>query len=70
MTQVGRYNWDPYEIAFSGPQCDKLPDPPGGQYELDLEASLALIPVGGVIPEPPDYDLPPFQQDPNWPTPF
>jgi len=68
--EAGRYDWDPYEFAFSGPLCDKLPHPPGGQYELDLDASPALIPVGGVIPEPPKFDEQKFAPDANWPTPY
>lgn len=54
--EVARYFWDPFELDFSGPLCDKLPDPPGGQFELDLQLSPALIPVGGLIPEPPKIE--------------
>ncbi len=50
--EVARYTWDPYELVFFGPVVDKLPDPPGGKFELDLEASPRLIPRGGEIPEP------------------
>ncbi len=56
--EVARYTWDPWDLAFSGPLSDKLPDPPGGLFELDLEQSAALIPVGGVIPEPPPIEPP------------
>lgn len=67
--EVAKYTWDPYEYAFMGPLIDKLPDPPGGEFELDLKASQALVPVGGEIPEPeplpqaqdqPPAELPPF----------
>ena len=56
--ELARYNYDPYEFAFMGPLADKLPDPPGGLFELDLEQSQALIPVGGEIPEPPKFEPP------------
>jgi len=56
--EVARYTWDPWELAFTGPLSDKLPDPPGGLFELELEQSEALIPVGGVIPEPPPIPPP------------
>jgi hypothetical protein len=68
-SELARYAWDPYEFAFMGPLADKLPDPPAGRFELDLEASKALVPVGGEIPEPeplaqpqdqPQPELPPF----------
>ena len=54
--EVAHYSWDPFEIAFAGPLCDKLPDPPGGQFELDLKCSVALIPVGGLLPEAPKIE--------------
>jgi hypothetical protein len=50
--EVARYRWDPYELAFMGPAADKLPDPPGGRFQIDLKASRRLEPVGGEIPEP------------------
>jgi hypothetical protein len=68
--ELTRYKWDPWELAFSGPLCDKLPDPPGGLFELDLEASEALIPVGGVIPEPPEIATPPAQAQEDEATPY
>ena len=52
VVEVARYRWDPYELTFMGPAIDKLPDPPGGKFELDLEASRRLEPVGGEIPAP------------------
>jgi hypothetical protein len=51
--EVARYRWDPYELTFLGPAVDKLPDPPGGKFQIDLEASRRLEPVGGEIPPPP-----------------
>jgi len=51
--EVARYHWDPRELAFLGPLADRLPDPPGGVFELDLEQSAALVPVGGVVPDAP-----------------
>jgi hypothetical protein len=50
--EVGRFAWEPYEGAFLGPAMDKLPTPPGGVYKMDLKASTALQPVGGLIEEP------------------
>lgn len=50
--EVARYSWDPYEQAFFGPLIDVLPDPPGGKFRLDPEASLRLEPLGGELPEP------------------
>jgi hypothetical protein len=60
--EVAMYRWDPDELAFLGPANDKLPDPPGGKFELDLKASRGLIPVGGDIPDAPQ---PPGAQPPN-----
>jgi hypothetical protein len=68
--ELVRYKWDPWELAFNGPLCDRLPDPPGGLFELDLERSAALIPVGGVLPEPPEIDTPPAQGEEDEPTPY
>jgi hypothetical protein len=51
-TEVARYRWDPYELTFMGPASDKLPDPPGGKFQIDLPASRRLEPVGGEIPQP------------------
>ena len=60
--EVAMYRWDPDEQAFLGPANDKLPDPPGGKFELDLRESKALIPVGGDIPDAP---APPAAQPPK-----
>lgn len=68
--EVARYDYDAYELAFMGPLSNKLPDPPGGLFELDLDASAALIPVGGVIPQPPVVEPPPFQPVEGEPTPY
>jgi hypothetical protein len=51
-TEVARYRWDPYEVTFTGPASDKLPDPPGGRFRIDLKASERLEPIGGELPEP------------------
>ncbi|TWT41679.1 hypothetical protein RAS1_28000 [Phycisphaerae bacterium RAS1] len=51
-TVAARYAWDVYEQVFVGPAAERLPDPPGGRFELDLDASPLLQPVGGEIPEP------------------
>ncbi len=67
VVEVARYEWDPYEEAFSGPALDQLPDPPGGDFELDVEASEGLVPVGGDLPQPPP--LPPAGPR-GEPTPF
>jgi hypothetical protein len=64
--EVARYRWDPYENTFMGPAIDKLPDPPGGKFELDLEQSSGLQPVGGEVPEPQE-NVPPPPQRPEEP---
>jgi len=61
--RVAEYRWDPYEAMFMGPLADRLPDPPGGRFELDLQASEALVPVGGEISE--QGPSPPTQQGPG-----
>lgn len=63
--EVARYRWDPYECMFVGPAADALPDPPGGRFEIDLDLSQGLVPVGGEIPEPePNKPKPPEPQGP------
>lgn len=52
LVEVARYRWDPYEQRFHGPAVDKLPKPLGGKFELDIEGSPLLIPVGGEMPDP------------------
>jgi hypothetical protein len=61
FAEVARYLWDPYELAFTGPAADALPDPPGGKFELDLPGSPKLIPMGGEIPEPKPIPKEPFR---------
>lgn len=65
--EVTRYVWDPYEAVFTGPAADELPDPPGGKFSLDMEASPLLVPIGGQLPEPkalPEHrELPPVHED-------
>jgi hypothetical protein len=50
--EVARYRWEPYEYMFEGPAMDDLPEPPGGTFQLDMEASVRLIPYGGKLPPP------------------
>lgn len=57
------YEWDIYERAFVGPAIDKLPDPPGGRFHVDLEASRRLVPIGGEVPEP-EPPPPPVTDEP------
>lgn len=64
--EVARYRWDPFEEAFLGPAVDALPDPPGGKFELDLEASPMLVPVGGEIPAPEPLEQPPPDKQPRY----
>ena len=65
--EVAQYRWEPFELALAGPASDELPDPPGGAFALDMEASPMLIPVGGEIPEPkPRQQEPPPNAGPNW----
>ena len=64
--EATRYHWDPYEMGFTGPAADNLPDPPGGKFSLDMENSPLLIPMGGEIPEPEPIEAEPpaqFQYD-------
>jgi hypothetical protein len=68
--EVVRYKWDPYELVFTGPAVDKLPDPPGGKFELNVAGSHYLVPVGGEIPEPPTPKPPPAEQEQDLPPPF
>ena len=72
--EVAQYRYDALEFCFMGPQADELPDPPGGTFELDLEASAALIPVGGILPDPPETpELPrpqPVEYDGVGPSPY
>ena len=57
--EVAKYVWDPYEETFFGPLIDILPDPPGGKFCLDPDASLRLEPMGGELPEPKALPEPP-----------
>ncbi|MFN0136155.1 MAG: hypothetical protein ACKVS9_08580 [Phycisphaerae bacterium] len=54
--EVARYKWDPYELSFMGPETDKLPEPSTQNFEIDLSASQALVPVGGDIEPPKPID--------------
>lgn len=61
--EVARYTWEPYELVFLGPAVDTLPDPPGGKFRVDLQASLRLEPVGGELPEPEENPEPPVDPE-------
>lgn len=67
--EVARYTWDPDELMFAGPAIDKLPDPPGGKFEVDLDASKGLVPVGGEVPEPETQPARPRRPPPDEPLP-
>jgi hypothetical protein len=69
--EVGRYQWDAFSLMFQGPGCDKLPQPPGGLYELDIKRSHRLNPVGGTFPEakPIPNRPPPSSPRPGQPPP-
>jgi hypothetical protein len=61
-TELAQYRWEPYELGFCGPASDKLPDPPGGKFVLDMEKSPLLIPEGGEMPErQPNKEPPPVR---------
>jgi hypothetical protein len=65
--EVASYRWGPYELDFEGPASDKLPDPPGGKFALDMEQSPLLVPRGGEIPPPVpreenEDEMPPMRQ--------
>lgn len=64
---AARYRWDLAEQMFVGPGANDYPDPPGGSFEMDLESSMALLAVGGIIREP---DLPEPESQPDEPSPF
>lgn len=51
---VATYRWDPLEGVFMGPASDKLPDPPGGRFAIDMDESPLLMPVGGDVGEAPE----------------
>jgi len=65
--EVAQYRWDPDEGMFTGPAADALPDPPGGKFTLNLEASQRLVPMGGELPETKPVPVP--QQRPDRPPP-
>lgn len=52
LQSIAKWLWDPLEGAFLGPLADELPDKPGVLWELDIDDSDYLIPVGGHIPKP------------------
>ena len=66
--EVARYLWDPDELVFMGPLIDKLPDPPGGKFLVNIDASARLEPLGGELPEPkPIPETPPdLPEQPAW----
>ena len=60
--EVARFVWEPYERVFMGPAADKLPDPPGGRFRIDLQASQRFVPMGGELPETRPVPEPPPDQ--------
>lgn len=50
--EVARYKWDPFELMFMGPARDLLPGSQDQVFEMDLEKSTWLLPVGGIIGKP------------------
>ncbi|QOJ15093.1 MAG: hypothetical protein HRU75_10755 [Planctomycetia bacterium] len=54
---IARYTWDPFEVSFVGPARDQLSD--GTVFALDMDASPALVPVGGLIESPRHDNTPP-----------
>lgn len=68
VIELTEYRWDPYELLFAGPATDKLPDPPGGKYELDLKLSGGLTPLGGEVPPPRSLEKP--AEDEELPPPY
>ncbi len=51
-SEVARYKWDPFELMFMGPARDHLPGSDEQIFEMDLEKSTWLLPVGGIIGKP------------------
>lgn len=64
--EVARYQWDLFESMFMGPAADKLPAPLKGRFELDLEASAWLQPVGGEIGDPDAISPPGAEDEDEW----
>lgn len=50
--EVARYKWDPFELMFMGPARDYLPGSQEQIFEMELEQSTWLLPVGGIIGKP------------------
>ncbi len=68
--EVARYDYDGYEESFYGPASDELPPPAEGRFELDLDASEGLVPVGGELDEPNEPNVPMLPLDFNYPLPI
>ncbi len=64
-TEAARYVWSTSELAFMGPAALDLPDPPGGMFEVDLDSSERLEPVGGQMPAPKENPPPPEDREPR-----
>lgn len=62
-----RFRWDGTEEMFVGPGANKYPEPPGGEYELDVEESPKLVAVGGIVSEP---EMPETTSQPAEPMPY
>lgn len=56
---VARYDWSAAEQAFVGPAAQTLAPPYAGRFEMDLELSELLEPVGGDMPAPRENRRPP-----------
>lgn len=66
--EVAAYVWDPYELQFTGPAKDTIPDTLLDRFfELDLKESRRLIPRGGQISQPEIQQPPPAQSQPRPP---
>jgi len=61
--EAARFAWEPYELVFTGPAIDMLPDPPGGRFNIDMELSERLEPMGGLLPEPEEIKTTPDQPE-------
>jgi hypothetical protein len=60
------YPWDFTEMMFLGPMMNALPAPGVGDFELSLNDSNYLVPVGGLMPDPIEIPDPDEQQRPEF----
>lgn len=65
-TEAATYRWDFAEMMFLGPLMDELPAPAVGDFELSLNDSTYLVPVGGLMPDPIETPAPGEEPPPEF----